>query len=298
MPFELPHITVCVCTFRRPRLLQQLLERVEQQVTDGLFTFSVVVADNDSGLSAKPVVSEFVMTARTKVVYSSEPKQNIALARNNALRQAAGDFVALIDDDEFPEPNWLAAMLKACEKYRVAGVLGPVRPYFDKPPPRWVVDGRFCERPEHPTGRVMNWVESRTGNVLFRRQIIHGIEEVFNPMFGSGGEDKDFFMRMTALGHAFCWCNEGVVYERVPEERCRRAYMLRRAMLRGRNIIKHPIGRGGLLIRSIVAAPLYLMILPFTLLLGQHVFMKYCIKLSDHIGRLLALFGVNPVYNR
>lgn len=295
---EQKDISVCICAFQRPGLLQKLLERLEQQQTNGRFTFSVVVTDNDSRRSSQRVVAEFAATSRIAVTYSCEPRQNIALARNEALKLAAGDFVAFIDDDEFPENDWLAAMLEACEKYQAAGVLGPVRPHFEEPPPRWIVDGRFCERPEHRTGRVMEWEECRTGNLLFRRRILDGVEEVFKPEFGSGGEDKDFFMRVTHLGHVFRWCNEGVVYETVPKERWKRSYMLKRAMLRGRNTLKHPIGRVGLVARSFIAAPVYLMVLPFALMLRQHVFMKYCIKFCDHAGRILALLGLNPVRER
>jgi len=69
-------------------------------------------------------------------------------------------------------------------------------------------------------------------------------------------------------------------------------------MLRGRNILKLPIGRVGLVARSLIAAPVYLMVLPFALILGHHVFMKYCIKFCDHAGRILALLGLNPVRER
>jgi succinoglycan biosynthesis protein ExoM len=298
MTTEQKDISVCICTFQRPELLRKLLERLEKQHTKGRFTFSVVVTDNDSRRSAKRVVDNFVATSGIAVTYSCEPRQNIALARNEALKHAAGDFVAFIDDDEFPENSWLSAMLEACEQYQAAGVLGPVRPHFEEPPPRWVVDGRFCERLEHRTGRVMEWEECRTGNVLFRRQILDGVEDVFRPEFGTGGEDKDFFLRMTRLGHVFRWCNEGIVYETVPRERWKRSYMLKRAMLRGRNILKHSVGRIGLVTQSVIVAPVYLMVLPFGLILGQHVFMKYCIKFCDHAGRILALVGLNPVRER
>jgi succinoglycan biosynthesis protein ExoM len=292
------HISVCICTFRRPDLLRRLLERLEQQRTNGQFTFSVVVTDNDSARSAQRVVAEFAAANRTAVIYSCEARQNIALARNEALSYAKGEFVALIDDDEFPENEWLAAMLDVCEKYQAAGVLGPVRPHFEEPPPRWIIDGHFCERPEHRTGRVMDWEECRTGNLLVRRRTLDSLQQVFNPIFESGGEDKDFFMRMMRLGHVFLWCNEGAVYETVPQDRWKRSYMIKRAMLRGRNILKHPVGRVGLMTRSVIAAPIYLVVLPFALMFGQHVFMKYCIKFFDHAGRILALLGLNPVRER
>jgi succinoglycan biosynthesis protein ExoM len=298
MVTEHKHVCVCICTFKRPLLLRRLLANLGQQRTNGRFTFSIGVTDNDSGQSAQRVVAEFTATCSISVTYSCEARQNIALARNEALRHATGDYVAFIDDDEFPEDNWLVAMFAACEKYQAAGVLGPVRPHFEETPPRWITDGEFWKRPEHRTGRIMPWEECRTGNLLFRRQALHDVQEAFNPLFGNGGEDKDFFMRMTQLGRVFRWCNEGVVYETVPRERWKRSYMLKRAMLRGRNILKHPIGRVGLVARSVFAAPIYLMALPFALMRGQHVFMKYCIKFCDHLGRILALLGLNPIHER
>jgi glycosyltransferase involved in cell wall biosynthesis len=222
------------------------------------------------------------------------------LARNEALRHVTkSDFVAFIDDDEYPDDGWLAAMLEACEKFQAAGVLGPVRPHFDEQPPRWIVDGKFWERPEHPTGHVMDWQGCRTGNVLLRRCILEDLPEVFDPKFRTGAEDVDFFRRMTSLGHVFRWCNEGIVHETVPRERCTRSYLLKRAMLRGGHSVKQPIERViWLVARSLVALPAYMVVLPFTLPLGQHVFMKYIIRFCDHAGRLLAVLRLNPVRDR
>lgn len=292
------HICVCICTYRRAAMLKRLLTAVARQETGGLFTFSIVVVDNDEQQSARAVVAEFTSQFQVEAVYCSESRKNIALARNTVLAHARGDYIAFIDDDEFPVPEWLRMMLKTCEEHQAAGVLGPVRPYFDDPPPQWIIKGGFCERPEHPTGRVMDWEECRTGNVLFQRRILDGVPEVFNPLFGNGGEDKDFFMRMTRNGRVFRWCNEGIAYESVPPSRWKRSYMLRRALLRGKNILKHPTGRGRMLATSAIAVPLYTIVLLPTLIMGQHCFMKYCIKLCDHLGRLLAFARINPVNER
>jgi succinoglycan biosynthesis protein ExoM len=291
------HIAVCICTFNRPVFLRRLLEAIERQETLGAFTFSVIVADNDAAQSARPVAEEF--SGRSfKLIYCAEPRQNIALARNKALEHAQGDFVAFIDDDEFPATDWLQKLFAACDQYHADGALGPVRPHFESPPRPWIIRGGFCERPEYETGRIMKWDECRTGSVLFRTQILDSLGEPFKPEFGTGGEDKDFFMRLTRRGRVFVWCNEAIAYETVPPSRCSRGYMLKRALLRGRNILKHPVGRLGMLGRSVVAVPLYSLVLPALLLCGQHRFMRYSIKLCDHLGRLLAIVGVNPVRER
>src|SRR5262249_51644842 len=161
-----------ICTFRRPELLRRLLRELERQDTSGQFTFSIVVTDNDSGLSGRAVVEEFAARSRIRTIYSAEPRQNISLARNRAIDQIDSDYIAFIDDDAFRVPEWLAQLFAVCQRPRTAGALGPVRPHFDVQPPRWVIDGRFCERPEHPTGTVMPGGKCRTGNVLFRRDIL------------------------------------------------------------------------------------------------------------------------------
>ena len=74
--------------------------------------------------------------------------------------------------------------------------------------------------------------------------------------------------------------------------------MFKRALLRGRNVLKHPTGRAKLVAQSLVAVPLYSLLLPVTLLLGQHVFVRYAIRFCDHFGRLLTLVGLNPVDER
>src|SRR5690349_15090921 len=247
-----PHISVCVCTFRRPAMLERLLPKLRDQNTNGRFEFSIVVADNAPEKSALPVVRNFAAASNIAAVYVSEPEQNIARTRNLALRHATGDLVAFIDDDEFPEHHWLSHLFQARERYGVAGVLGPVRPSFERSPPKWVTKGRFCERAEFLTGRELCWKDCRTGNVLFEKGIVRGMAEPFDPAFGTGGEDKDFFMRMTAAGHAFRWCNEAVVYETVPPNRCTRLYMVRRALLRGRNILKLRPERKELIFRSVI----------------------------------------------
>ena len=40
------HISVCICTYKRATFLGRLLENLRDQDTSGLFTYSVVVADN------------------------------------------------------------------------------------------------------------------------------------------------------------------------------------------------------------------------------------------------------------
>ncbi len=294
MTNEAKHISVCICTYKRPHFLKRLLEELGRQETSGLFTYSIVVVDNDVLRSAETVVSDFAVAASSPIRYCVEPQQGIALARNKAIENANGDFVAFIDDDEFPISRWLLTLFKACHEYGVDGVLGPVKPHFDEKPPKWLVEGKFYERRSYPTGLVIGWRKGRTGNVLLKTRVFAAGEEPFSPDFLTG-EDQDFFRRMIEKGHVFIWCNEAVAYEVVPPVRWKRTFMLKRALLRGANCLLHPAFGARDVATSLVAVPTYAVALPFAFVLGHHRFMTLAIKLCGHLGKLLALVGVEPI---
>jgi len=227
---------------------------------------------------------------RTETVYCVEPIQNIALARNRALENAKGEFVAFIDDDEFPTSEWLLNLWKCCTASQCGGVLGPVLPFFDQEPPRWVIKGGFFDRPRHQTGTVLESEQTRSGNVLIRRAILKGVAEPFLRIYGSGSEDVDFFRRMIAAGHKFIWCNEAAVYEVVPPPRWKRSYLLKRAWLQGQNQ-RHSAGFSSI-IKSVIALPAYSLFLPVLCFAGHDMVMRYLLKVADHSGKLLGIAGI------
>ena len=287
------HICICICTYKRPQYLKRLITELATQETGGLFTYSIVVTDNDWLQSAEPVVREFALTSAIPIHYCVECQQSIAMARNKAVSNASGDFIAFIDDDEFPEQRWLLNLFQACRKYDVDGALGPVKPQFDKGTPDWVIKGKFYDRPSYRTGFVIDATKGRTGNVLLKRSIFADIGEPFRAQFQSG-EDQDFFRRMIGKGHAFIWCDEAVAYEAVPSIRCKRVFMLKRALLRGGVTPLHPTFGVQDVVKSLLAIPAYAVALPFALVSGQHRFMTLLIKLCDHLGRLLGCLGIRP----
>ena len=59
------HICVCICTYKRPVLLRRLLEGLGDQDTSRLFTFSIVVVDNDRSESARGVVKDFTAASHS-----------------------------------------------------------------------------------------------------------------------------------------------------------------------------------------------------------------------------------------
>ena len=71
--------------------------------------------------------------------------------------------------------------------------------------------------------------------------------------------------------------------------------MLKRALLRGSITLKNPGFEVSSVGKSVVAAAAYTVALPFAFLLGQGKFMDLLVRLCDHLGKILAFVGINPV---
>ena len=180
-----------MCTYKRPHALKRLLQHLVGQATEGLFSWSVVVVDNDESRSAESTVAEVAASFSVSLHYDVEPRRNIALARNRTVANARGEYLALIDDDEFPTPEWLLILYRTLVQHGVDGVLGPVIRHFDEAPPRWFQNSRIYDRRVNPTGMAVHWKEARTGNALLKARLMTDAMP-FRPEFRAG-EDQDFF---------------------------------------------------------------------------------------------------------
>jgi succinoglycan biosynthesis protein ExoM len=294
------HISVCICTYKRSELLACLLDKVISQFTDNRFSFEIIVVDNDYRRSAEAEVKRFQRNEGPKIIYDCEPEQNISLARNRAILNSIGTLIAFIDDDEYPENNWLLTLLSAYKKFSVDGVLGPVLPLYQGIPPEWLVKSGLCNRKSFKTGTILTHTKHmRTGNVLFKKQIVECLEKPFEPKYGrTGSEDTHFFNNMIIAGHTFVWCNEAYVYENVPRERQKFKYFVKRALINGVATADQQKIFSFRTIKSLAAVALYTLSLPVLMAVGYHLFVKFFIKDCDHTAKLFAHCGVKLIRER
>jgi succinoglycan biosynthesis protein ExoM len=295
VPRSTPLISVCVCTYQRPRQLKQLLQCLDQQSTKGLFNFSIVVMDNDAHQSARSVVELWAEQSSVPIAYGVEPRQNIALARNASVAMAIGGLLAFVDDDEEPSSDWLRRLYEVLIEYGVDGVIGPVVPRFEESAPFWAVNGGVFQRPAFETGEVIHWRAAATNSALVKREVLLELDGPFRPQFGAGGEDQDLFRRAMSRGRVFVWSAEALCHELVPPERTKVTFQLRRALLRGKVALGGPGGSPRGIWKSAMAVPVYAVALPVCLMMGSHVFVTQLVRSFDHLGKLLAACGIDLV---
>jgi succinoglycan biosynthesis protein ExoM len=292
-----PDVSICIATFRRPRGLARLLDSLSKQKLPEGIGVEVVVVDNDASGEAQSravAVCDAARTARWFV----EPCQNIALARNRAVREARGRWIAFVDDDEVVDENWLAAYWKLVERGDGNGFFGPVQARLEEVVTPWLDVETFYSRPRHASGTPIDSTEVSTSNALVQRALF--AERRFDPAWGrTGGSDVELFDRMLAAGARFLWCDEALVRETVPPWRHRLGWLSQRAFRGGvgfTRLQRQRRRRGAVsrdLPRALLALAVFALLLPGSLLGGRAAAARVWLRICTQVGHLWAIAGLS-----
>jgi glycosyltransferase involved in cell wall biosynthesis len=137
-------VSIIIATFRRPDVLGDALASVRKlQVRDGL-RYELLVIDNDSQGTAHSLVGSFACNwpAGGTLRYVHEPQSGTSFARNRGLNEAAGQIVALLDDDIFLDPKWLLEIVDCFDRTGADCVSGRTSVWWEGEPEALV---RACE---------------------------------------------------------------------------------------------------------------------------------------------------------
>ena len=223
-------VDVCICTFRRPAVVDALLSVARQVPAPA----RILVIDNAETPEAARRVQAVRSECSTPVVYIHAPARNISLARNAALDAATADWIAFLDDDETAGPGWLAALLAEAEARDCDAVLGPVDAVYPDTAPDWI---RALDT--HSTRPVVTGGEIRkgyAGNALLRRATVARLELRFDLALGrSGGEDDSFFYALTDAGGVIAYAPAALALEPAPASRLTLKWLMRRSFRTGQS---------------------------------------------------------------
>jgi len=224
------HVLLALPTLMRPAGLARLLDAVGALEVPRDTRLEVLVLDNANEPGAFGAVAARKPGFAVPLAYRHVPGRGLSRVRNAALDagiEAGATHLAFLDDDEVPPPGWLAAHLCALGASGAAASMGPVRPDFEHPPPRWIREGAFhsFDAPRD----LAPLAEGATSNtVLSMRPVIrHGLR--FDRRLDRvGGEDTAFFAAYCATGATLVFAARAGVTETIPPVRMRLGWLLRR----------------------------------------------------------------------
>jgi succinoglycan biosynthesis protein ExoM len=306
----MPHFIVTICTARRPQMLLVALKSlVKLSVPEG-GTLSVAVIENDLTAQSLSVIEEIRKFSLVPVSYYLESKMGIPEARNRSIEAALSeraDWVAMIDDDEYVEPDWLLLLYNGCLRYKADVATGPVRQISDGIPPHWwkpVADSR------NKTGELRR--DAYTNNVLFHSRLIAlgGLGLKFDLRFTSGADDIDFFRRAHERGARIVSVAEAIAVETVPASRLVLGrYLKRNFMVAGSNSFFGVLHDGrakairrrlpGIVRRMAVGSTLVVSgacVWPIARVAGEKAIFRGASSLAKASGSLSGLFGRSSNY--
>ncbi|HEY7057651.1 MAG TPA: glycosyltransferase [Vicinamibacterales bacterium] len=194
-------VSLIVCTRNRAARLPDFLACLERlEAPPG--GWELIVVDNASTDSTPGLLDRLTKGAPFPVRCIRAAAPGLSHARNMGLTQACGDILAFTDDDCYPQPDYLLALVDVFEEGRCGFVGGRVvlhdpsdarvgvrdTPTAIEIPPRSFV----------PAGLIHG------ANMAVTREVVRAIGE-FDPLLGAGapcvaGEDTDYIARAVWAG--------------------------------------------------------------------------------------------------
>ena len=210
---ETPRLTIAICTRNRPLELVRAMHSIVD-VCGASANIELLVVDN----APQNDENERAMKAFPGVRYVVEPRPGLSFARNRAIKEATGAFIAYIDDDAVLDRCWLAGFYEAhAENPDAVAFSGPILPFELETEAQVILEARsgvsrafrkirynshLDGSPYYPCGASCL---GTGGNMVFRRDVLLDLGG-FDEALGSGMpaqscEDLDIFLRVIRAGH-------------------------------------------------------------------------------------------------
>ena len=207
-------------------------------------------------------------------------------------------FIAMLDDDEWPSPQWLSELMRVQSMYNADAVSGPVLSVFPDDAKPWSDMPQYYGADQQlPDGTKTVFYAS--GNFMARTCCYQDLlTEPFDTAIAkTGADDMVFFRRLDQLGYTMHWAANAIVDETVAEGRMSLDWLKRRHIRIGNtNVIVQRMFEPGWVsesVRLVKTSGLFFLSGIYWLTMFWHpqhrihatlLFYKACGKIMGHTG--------------
>ena len=219
-------VSVIIVNWNRVDDLLRCLGCLQQQ---SFRDFEIIVVDNGSDDGSSAIVAEAHPDVRVLAL-----PENVGYGRANNLgcELAQGRYIALLNNDAFPEPDWLKYMVQVLEKHPDVGFCAckilqyPATHLIDTVGDAFSIFGKalklgFGEQDEGQYDKTRPVFGACAAAAIYRHEMLVDIglfDDDFSP---AGLEDIDLSFRAQLRGYRCRYVPEAVVYHRVAATRSR-----------------------------------------------------------------------------
>lgn len=252
-------LSLIIATYSRSASLVRTLRSVAAQDAPKELWECVVVDNNSTDDTAEQFARFAAEHRELDIRMVRETSQGLSFARNRGIAESTGEILAIIDDDEEINAEFVSAYIEFFDAYpAVSAAGGRIIPRYEIVRPRWM--STITERPIanpidfgnsvklFPAGRIPGG-----GNMAVRRSLIDEYG-AFNTSLGrvgktlAGGEESDLFERLSKAGERYYYIPEAVMWHIIPPEKLTGDYFDRlcynigisqrvRARINGRGVV-------------------------------------------------------------
>lgn len=192
-------LSLIVCTRNRVSQLSECLQVLERLLPGP--SWELIVVDNGSSDETATLLEQYTGPLPLRLI--REPRPGLAGARNRGWRAARGELIAFTDDDCYPNPEFLRAIVAAFgESDAIGFVGGPVMLHDPRDVRMSIKESLAYET--FSAGTFISAGAIHGANFAFRRSTLEMIDG-FDELFGAGArfssaEDTDALGRALAAG--------------------------------------------------------------------------------------------------
>jgi len=227
--------TVALCTHdHADRLVRTLADL--RSLRAPAASWELLFVDNACSDATLSMLEREAWPPEWRVRVVREERLGLSNARNCALREAQGDYVIFVDDDETPDPDWLRAFETLIRDHAPDAFGGRIEVLFEGDRPAWLSDELLgflgqLNRADTVVSLTDPGTSFHGGNFGLRRKLCETVG-LFDPDLGrkgadnTGGEEIDFYRRLLAGGCKVWWTPDAVIFHRIQADKLKRSYFL------------------------------------------------------------------------
>ena len=219
-------LSIVICSYNRASYISGALDSLYHQ-SAGLDNFEAIIVDNNSTDNTAEVFKQWRSShANGSFTYLTESKQGASFARNTGAKGAKGQWLCFMDDDAIANSNYVENIIKHIKtKPEAIGFGGRIIPKYIPSEPEWMsyyVSSLVGNFDYAPTACAFeNGKYPLESNMIVKKDIYDSIGGFNTELPGVvgilriGGEGKELFYKLLALGHTIYYdptiCVEHVV---------------------------------------------------------------------------------------